>query len=122
MVEMENDWTKLGKQMPYRLPEAFFEQNARAILARVAACSDAQRPTHPDTYPAARKMPLRLPLISGIAAAVALCCLVALWQVERPQPSIALYAYAEDMADDELASWIDFYEADLFLSAVVSEE
>ena len=36
--------------------------------------------------------------------------------VEATSGEGVLYAYSEQMGDEELSSWVEFYEADIFLS------
>lgn len=105
---MEKSWNEIGKQMPYRVPTGFFARQEQTILAR--------------TVRARRARILRLRLIGGIAACVALIALVGWWPSDRRLADHTLYAYAASMGDDEVEAWVEFYEADLFLSAELSEE
>lgn len=95
---MDTSFNQIGKRMPYTVPKEFFRENEAAILARTT-----------------RRRRLNWPLVCGIAASLVLVCLVALRTTSTNE--LSLYGYHDTMADEELASWVEFYEADLFISA-----
>ncbi len=93
---MDTNFETIGKRMPYTVPTDFFSQNEAALFARTTRRRS-------------------LPLICGIAASFALICFVGLWFTSS-ELTPPLYGYNEQMEDDELASWVEFYEADMFIS------
>lgn len=96
---MENSWNKVGKQMPYSVPEGFFEQQQAELIRQTVGTN-----THHTRW-----------WIGGAAAAACLVVgLVGLHSAD--EPTLALYEYTEQMSEEELSSWSEFYEADLFLS------
>ncbi|MBQ3083450.1 MAG: hypothetical protein IJ028_04420 [Alistipes sp.] len=104
MSEQTMRWNEVGKRMPYRLPEDFFAQNEAELMRRVE-------------QPRGRLM--RLPIWLGGAVAAAVLVGVMLWLPMRemkPMATEQLYAYNETMSNEELAGWVEFYEADLFVS------
>lgn len=112
MKEMETSWEKIGKQMPYRVPTDFFAENEAVLMCRIAAA--------PTSAPApARGRRMRLPLwVGGAVAAALLAGVLAFWPAPE-EPVTAnepLYACHEVMSAEELESWVEFYEADLFVS------
>lgn len=111
-MDNHTHFDSIGKRMPYRTPEGFFESQAEQLL-KLAAQKEAPAPTI-----APRKgISIGLGWWIGTAAAVVTLAAVTLLKIDRqhetPQP---LYAYNEAMSSDELADWIEFYEADLFLA------
>ena len=111
---MEQNWNSVGKRMPYSLPEGFFEANEAALMARVQqeAQETAQRPTR-------KGVMMRLPLWMGGAVAAMLAVGVLFWMPREESVLTSgdlLYAYHDGMSSEELESWIEFYEADLFVS------
>ena len=97
---MEEQWIAVGKQMPYRVPTAFFEENEARLMRSIA-----------------RKRLWRATWWIGAAASVALVLTIGLCEKTARLPEGTIYAYNEEMADEDLSSWIEFYEADIFLSA-----
>lgn len=98
------EFNKIGKQMPYRVPDSFFEQNHRVWGQSVGIT---------------RERNWRLPLWVGSSVAAAILVGFAMWTALHSEPvptSEQLYVYNDTMSDDELESWVEFYEADLFVS------
>lgn len=96
---MDTSFEKIGKRMPYTVPKEFFRENEIAILARTT-----------------RRRRMNWSLICGVAASLVLVCLVTL-RITSSSDSPSLYGYHDAMADEEVASWVEFYEADIFISA-----
>ena len=111
-MDNSTHFDSIGKRMPYRTPEGFFESQAEQLRA-LAAKKEA-----PVTTVAPRKgISIRLGWWIGTAAAVVTLVTVTLLKIDRPHETLQpLYAYNEAMSSDELADWIEFYEADLFLA------
>ncbi len=99
---MEKEFNKVGKQMPYRVPEGFFEAQEKEILAKSVGS----------------KTRFHRWWVGGVAAAACLMVgLFGLHSADEPTfDSTALYGYTEQMNDEELTTWVEFYEADIFLS------
>ncbi|MBQ2844140.1 MAG: hypothetical protein IJE69_07820 [Alistipes sp.] len=99
---MEKEFNKVGRRMPYRVPEGFFEEQEKAILAQSVGS----------------KTRFHRWWVGGVAAAV--CLMVGLFGLHSAdEPTFAptaLYGYTEQMNDEELTTWVEFYEADIFLS------
>lgn len=114
---MENELKTWGKQMPYRVPDDFFARNREAIFAVTTRRNEQQKGVEQ-----ALKRRLWGRWSWAAAACVACVALVGLWRNQSAPSDPTLYAYASTMGDDEVALWVDFYEADLFLSAALNEE
>lgn len=99
---MEKEFNKVGKRMPYRVPDGFFEEQEKAILAQSVGS----------------KTRFHRWWVGGVAAAA--CLMVGLFGLHSAdEPTFAptaLYGYTEQMNDEELTTWVEFYEADIFLS------
>lgn len=99
---MEKEFNKVGRRMPYRVPEGFFEAQEKAILAKSVGS----------------KTRFHRWWVGGVAAAA--CLMVGLFGLHSAdEPTFAptaLYGYTEQMNDEELTTWVEFYEADIFLS------
>mgnify|MGYP003303466477 FL=1 len=99
---MEKEFNKVGKRMPYRVPEGFFEAQEKELLAKSVGS----------------KTRFHRWWVGGVAAAA--CLMVGLFGLHSAdEPTFAptaLYGYTEQMNDEELTTWVEFYEADIFLS------
>lgn len=99
---MEKEFNKVGRRMPYRVPEGFFEEQEKEILAQSVGS----------------KTRFHRWWVGGVAAAA--CLMVGLFGLlSADEPTFAptaLYGYTEQMNDEELTTWVEFYEADIFLS------
>ena len=115
---MEERLNSIGKRMPYRLPEGFFEANEAELIQRMQR--EAQTAKQTNKVAAPRKgLALRLPLWICGAVAAMLAIGVLFWIPEEQaeaMPNAPLYANYEEMSEEELAHWVEFYEADLFVS------
>lgn len=108
------EFEKIGKAMPYRTPEGFFAEQA-AELQQLAA-----QYTQEQSAQATKGRLQPLLWVGGVAAAL-LVGVVLSWgdralQPNETTPNEPLYAYNETMSSDELESWVEYYEADLFLA------
>lgn len=103
---MEKYSKTIGKEMPYLLPDDFFEKNEQELMRRVTTLQTRRR--H------------RLLLWIGGAAAAAILTGIALlppiMHSEAIELTTPLYSYNESVSTEELRSWVDLYEADIFLS------
>ena len=96
--------------MPYGLPEGFFEANEAALMARVQQ-EQAQQARR------GRRMYLSLWMGGAVAAMLAVGAYFWMPREEVVMTSAdLLYAYHDGMSSEELESWVEFYEADLFVS------
>lgn len=99
---MEKEFNKVGRRMPYRVPEGFFEAHEKEILAKSVGS----------------KTRFHRWWVGGVAAAA--CLMVGLFGLHSAdEPTFAptaLYGYTEQMNDEELTTWVEFYEADILLS------
>lgn len=120
---MENDWKELGKQMPYRTPTDFFARNKAAILAATVGLNEPTSSAEATVSSAPRNRRLRIgwQWAGAVAASIALIALAGWWATDTHTADPTLYAYAATMGDEELDSWVAFYEDDLFLSADLIE-
>lgn len=99
---METGWKEMGKRMPYRVPEGFFEQQQEVLTARTVGSRK-------------RRYGWWLGAVAA-AACLAVGVFVRNATGEATSGEGVLYAYSEQMGDEELSSWVEFYEADIFLS------
>ena len=85
---MEKEFNKVGKRMPYRVPEGFFEEQEKEILAKSVGS----------------KTRFHRWWVGGVAAAA--CLMVGLFGLHSAdEPTFAptaLYGYTEQMNDEEL--------------------
>ncbi len=108
---MDKDIDNLGRQMPYTVPEGFFEASAASIRAAVQA---EQRKRHRATI-------VRWSLGAAAAAAIAVTTLIALRPATTPTPSSTLIAQETSdqmltsMSDDDLDMMIAINNSDEFL-------
>lgn len=122
MVKKDFDFNDIGKKMPYRVPDGFFEQAQQQVMERTGTVE--------------RRNPHRIKLIVSATLAAA----VVLWGVlffSVPQPETeqlplgslivsttdsdyfypdALDQYIESMPDAELAEWVELSENDIFIN------
>lgn len=122
MVDKDFDFKNIGKQMPYRTPDGFFEKMQDQMMAR-AADDKKHKKLH------------RIKLvISATLAAAAILLGVIFFPVTKPEieqfPSNSLivsmdldYSYPDvmdqyiaDMSDEELTEWVELSENDIFIN------
>lgn len=122
MVDKDFDFKNIGKQMPYRTPDGFFEKMQDQMMAR-AADDKKHKKLH------------RIKLvISATLAAAAILLGVIFFPATKPEieqfPSNSLivsmdldYSYPDvmdqyiaDMSDEELTEWVELSENDIFIN------
>lgn len=121
MEEKDFDFKTVGKQMPYRTPEGFFEKMQEQVMER--AQGGKQKRQH--------RMKL---VVSTVFAAAAVLLGVIFFPASQPEveqlPSNQLivstdleYAYPdtmdsyiEEMSDEELAEWVELSDNDIFIN------
>ena len=114
-MKKDFDFNEVGKQMPYRIPEGFFERMQAETLAKV----EAERK---------RKKLDRLKVgFAAVLSAAAVWCGAVFFFPSAPaetegEVTSTLLATADDpmevylqqLTDEELAEWIEFSENDIF--------
>ncbi|MDE5657833.1 MAG: hypothetical protein K2I25_02130 [Muribaculaceae bacterium] len=103
------DFDKVGRKMPYRVPDTFFDDMERRIMAKAVASPRRRRNLLPALRRSAR--------VAGAVAAVALL-LVA---VERVTPEAVACSTEIDIAFDSLSdadrsSLLEIYQDDIFMN------
>ena len=121
------DFSNVGKRMPYRTPEGFFEANKQRLMEEVAT---AQKAAEASSLAAETAMAEKKPrkeiltlnrsrhwrgMVIGAAATIALLVAsygIARWAItaESIYPADVSLAYTDDGED-----WSDFADADIFL-------
>ena len=99
---MEKEFENIGKKMPYTVPDGYFD----AMHEKLAAIPGRQR----------RNLVIRW---VSAAAAIVLVASVAFFTL-RPRPQETLLSdimlqYEQSLSDEELDSWVEFSENDVFL-------
>lgn len=119
-MEKEFDFMKVGKQMPYRTPDGFFERMQAETMARVEA---EKR----------RKKLYRLKIgFATVLSAAAIWCGVTFftkapadavqsmdaseWLVEAEECDDPFCVYLQQLSDEDLSQLADFMETDIFMS------
>lgn len=118
------DFNEVGKRMPFRTPEGFFEKMKAETLARVEA---EKR----------KKKLYRLKIgITAVLSAAAIWCGAMFFfptQSSDPlQPRIGnelmanvedpMELYLQQMSDEELEAWIEFSENDIYYELITENE
>lgn len=119
-MEKDFDFKKVGKQMPYRTPEGFFERMQAETMERVEA---EKR----------RKRFYRLKIgMAAVLGAAAVWCGVAFfakapadtmvqpqdaseWLADAEECEDPFCIYLQQLTDEELEDWIEFSENDIFM-------
>ena len=101
---MEKSFEKVGKTMPYTVPDGYFEQ----MHEQLSAIPGRQR----------RTMTLRW---VSIAAAFVLVTSVGFFALKQKPQDNTLADIVQSLSDEELASWIEFNDNDVFLSLMEEE-
>ena len=115
-MDKEFDFNEIGKRMPYRVPETFFEDVQAKVLKRAGE----------------EKKRLRIRRLwwgGSIALAVAAMLCGAVFFIGMPKEATqeelplewvaqnttdAVELYLNDLTDDELQEWIEFSENDIY--------
>ncbi|WP_455672497.1 hypothetical protein [Phocaeicola sp.] len=122
MVEKEFDFKNIGKQMPYRTPEGFFDkmqqrvveqtqnekrkkQQPRMKLIIAATLAAAAMLLGVIFFPATQTETEQLPSHSFIVSA----------EVDYPYSDV-IDQYIEHMSDEELEEWIELSDNDIFMN------
>lgn len=116
---MNNDFDieKLNRQMPYTVPDNFFEQSRKRIL-------DATVNAKARKHRTARRLTAIVASVTAIAAVTLLAVLAV--QREMPQDSPAITAESVDahvndimqgISDEELAIWAESTDPDMYLAS-----
>ena len=114
-MEKEFDFKEIGKQMPYRTPEGFFERMQRETLARTV---DERR----------KKRIYKLKVgMAAVLSAAAVWCGIVFFQHTPAEPDITstevllastddpMDMYLQQLTDEELQEWMEFSENDIFM-------
>ena len=116
------DFNSVGKRMPYRTPEGFFEANKQRLVEKAATAQEVVKEENAMAEKKPRKEILTLNrsrhwrgMVIGAAATIALLVAsygIARWAItaESIYPADVSLAYADDGED-----WSDFADADIFL-------
>lgn len=122
MADKDFDFKNIGKQMPYRVPDGFFEKMQEQMTKRAA-----------DDKKHKRQQRMKL-IISVTLAAAAILMGVIFFLATKPEieqfPSNSLIVsmdldysspdvmdqYIADMSDEELAEWVELSENDIFIN------
>lgn len=122
MVEKDFDFQNIGKQMPYRIPDGFFDKMQEQVMERVQKEEKHKKPHR-----------VKLILWATLAAAAVLVGVVFF---SGPRPAAeqlpsdsflvsvgldysypdAMDQYIESMPDEELAEWVELSENDIFIN------
>lgn len=122
MADKDFDFKNIGKQMPYRAPDGFFEKMEEQMMKHAA-----------DDKKHKRQYRMKL-IISVTLAAAAILMGVIFFPATKPEieqfPSNSLIVsmdldysspdvmdqYIADMSDEELAEWVELSENDIFIN------
>lgn len=103
------DFDQIGKKVPYRVPEGFFEEMQREVLAR--------------TVPPRRRRPYWRIVSALLGAAAVVAAVVFIPRSYPEQQEAPLTAshkvesdWVEQLPDDELKAMDDFADYDLFMN------
>lgn len=88
----------IGKKMPYTVPEGFFEQSGLTILAAARA-----------------KRRKKILWGSGAVLTAIAASLVAAVVLLHPVKETIYDEYLASLSNEEISSWVAFYENDIFL-------
>ena len=116
-MDKEFDFNEIGKRIPYRVPETFFEDVQAKVLKRAGE----------------EKKRLRIRRLwwgGSIALAVAamMCGVVFFTNVPKDLPEHGMDAmdvYVRNLTDEELNEWVEFSENDIYyelLTANLNED
>ena len=115
------DFSSVGKRMPYRTPEGFFEANKQRLVEKSATAQEVVKEENAMAEKKPRKEILTLNrsrhwrgMVIGAAATIALLVAsygIARWLTANDSiyPADVSVAYADDGED-----WLDFADADIF--------
>lgn len=120
-MEKEFDFKSIGKQMPYRTPDGFFDRMQTQVSARIKVESRKKQPR------------MKLVIAATLAAAAMVLGLV-FFPAANPEAgqvssnpllvatdidcsySDAMDNFIAEMPDDELEEWVELSEYDIFMN------
>lgn len=119
-MDMEFDFDKVGKRMPFRTPEGFFEKMQEETMRRIA--EEKRRK---------KLLKLRIGFGAVLSAAAMLCGVVFFTHTSNadmeqlPSNELLVEAecndpfclYLQQLSDEDLNSLADFMENDIFMNA-----
>lgn len=97
MKEFEN----IGKNMPYTVPEGFFQGNVAAIDAKIKGAGIKAK---------------RVRTLIAIASTAALAASLAIVAMIFRPTHVAYDEYYASLSNSELSSWVSFCDNDLFIN------
>lgn len=114
------DIEKIGRQMPYRVPDGFFEHSYQKIMSVTVNAGSARKPRRA----ARRRLMAFISAVAGVAAVV----LMALFALQREMPTDseaasdeAVAEYISDivnnMSDEELDNRIEYTDPDMYMAS-----
>ena len=96
---MEQSFEKIGKKMPYTVPDGYFEQMHEQLSA----------------IPRRHRRVVTLRWLS-VAAAFVLVASVGFFALRQKPQENTMADVVKSLSDEELASWIEFNDNDVFLA------
>ena len=109
------DFEKIGKKMPYSVPEGFFDTMEENIQSALSVTK-----THPFSSTVKNKRRKWIYLLTGAVAAVALLLLTV--RIFRPTPSASEYSFEmvelafNNLSTDDQNFLMEVYEDDVFMA------
>jgi len=119
-MKEEFDFEKVGKRMPYRVPDGFFDEMESRVMSRI------QQETKEETRPSkGRTLRMSFSAFAAAAAAVALFFVVhkSLPETETTEESYSRVELAySDLSSEDQDFLLQVYEEDLFINNNYEEE
>lgn len=115
------DFNKIGKRMPYTVPEDFFSTMEENVMSQVFEKSGSQGATHTDTAEAqeGRKKAIRIALRSLVATAAAVALFLVVHTKFSEKQDKVDFASVElafnNLSTDDQSFLLSVYEEDVFL-------
>lgn len=109
------DFNEVGKQMPYRIPEGFFERMQKETLAKVEAEKRRKKIYR-----------FKMGITTLLGAAAIWCGAMFFFPTSNSEPSQTgmsnewlanvdpMELYLQQLSDEELEMWIEFSENDIY--------
>ena len=118
------DFNEVGKRMPFRTPEGFFEKMQAETLARVEAEKRKKKLYR-----------LRIGITAVLSAAAIWCGAMFFFPTQMSDPvqqgfenellanvEDPMELYLQQMSDEELEAWIEFSENDIYYELITENE
>lgn len=115
-MDKDFDWMNVGKQMPFKTPEGFFERMQAETMARIEAEKRRKKIYR-----------LKVGFATILSAAAIWCGVMFFFQTNAPVSSSTevnnellanvddpMDIYIQQLSDEELEEWIEFSENDIF--------